>query len=982
MTLIEEKKKRIIEEMEAGRGSSEIFSYPVTLEPSFSLFNLRPQKASLIDNLVGRRKRPLPQMIKKADSKVSELNFISVNPSREDKNSLEAAEQFIISLPSSHPISFEIIGIDNRISFQFVVPENDSHAVCSQLRTYFPGADVGVLEEDALKSALPSRPTARVYRLKSSHFFPFSLVSDKALDPLGSLYGMLGNLKNGQLGALQVLFAPVAHDWQDNMSRASRNPYDQSSPFTDLPNLPKLVDRKIAKPLYAVSLRLIAANENLLSDMERFLKQFESADNGWEMVRGVYPYESIISRNTNVHGAILNLEETALLVHLPASDVIESIPAIHEAKKSYSVPEEYMKDGPVLGVNMHRGEKRDVYHSRYLPNQHVYSAGKSGYGKSNLILSSALQRICNNQGIGVVDPHGSLITQGILPRIPKERVNDVILFDAGDFDYPIAINPLAHSGTKIEKEHIRTDLLNFFEDLFEAPLGVSIMHTMTFALSTLLIRHDSTLFDLERLLIDRQWRKEIVDSLEDERMRSFWELEFPQLEKKGITTAILNKLSPLLLPDSTIAPMLRQRENKIDFRKIMDESRILLVNLSHGAIGKRNSQLLGKLLVSKLQIAAMMREGEGKCPDFYLYIDEFQHMVCPSMADILSGARKYGLHLWLANQMTGDIPDSILRHVFNASTLIFFATDSPSDQSVFEKTLLRRFAAEDIGRLKKGETFVKMVSSVFNMTTERVSDPPAMNYVDEIIFLSRERYAVRHTQTENIDRRKVTEEKTVPEIQSSPQVKAKDSNNTIPSPFLTPQEKSFLECVLQNPTLTVTGIYRNQNLSPYMGDKIKSILKDKGLIKEVTTHLGQGGRIAKFLLLAPSGFEALNIGFDEGKGGVLHRCWQSSIKFYAEAVGYEVRIEEPLTGSKETVDLGLSRKNMRIAVEISITTKPEHEVGNIRKCLEAGYTKVVLLLTEEDKLNEFLELSKKAFTEDEQQRITAGLVYDFCRFLS
>ena len=935
-----------------GQGSAFVYDYPVSLEPPFKPFSFRPEKRSLFDSLfqrIDKNVQSLPD-----NSRHGRLCFIRIKPSREDKYLLDIAEQFILALPVSSPIAFEIIGQGGRIKFQIASEENQAPAVISQVSSHFPGADV-YPEEDSLKDVLSTRAVARAYRLKNTHFLPLNV--NGSTDPYRTLFGCLANLDRGRVGAFQILFAPVTQNWPDNIYKASRNQYDPSqSPFFDIPKLPAIVDKKLSKILYAASIRMLATDEKLLVNMESFLKQADNGENGIIPVGGNYPVRSIIDRNTHVHGSILNSTELAYFLHLPAPDVLDSIYAIEQAAKSYPVHEENTLDGPVLGYNLHRGHKRIVRHSRHLPNQHMYIIGKSGHGKSYLILAIVTQRIERKEGVAVIDPHGALIRLGILPRIPKERKDDVVYFNAGDFNFPMALNPLAHGGTKLEKEHIRVDLLNFFEDLFEAPLGVNVQHCLNFCIISLLTRRDSTLLDMERLIVDKVWRKKLLQDIEDERIHLFWEHEFPQLEKRGITTAISNKLSPLILPDSVIAPMLSQRENKIDFLDIMNKSKILLINLSHGDIGKRNSQLLGKLLVSKLQIAAMMREGMESYPDYYLFIDEFQHMACPSMADILSGARKYGLHLGLANQMIGDIPDYILRNVFNASTLIAFATDSPNDQMIIEKNLSKKFKAEDIGQLKKGETFVKMVGNAFNMTTERVPDPPSLNFVDEIIALSREKFtAARTVAAEKRSRKSVV---------------------------LPASEKAFLECSFRNPTLSVTALYKKEGLSGYMGDKLKNALKDKGLIQEVMTHLGSKSRIAKFLLLTPESFNALDmeLGPESGKGGQLHRYWQSVIKYYAENNGYRVVVEEAIVDSKETVDLGLERDGKRTAIEISIITDAENEVNNIKKCLKAGYDKIIVLALEEGKVKSLEALAKKTFVAGELSKISFGLAYGFGGF--
>lgn len=963
MNAIENIRKNILDEMERGRGSGQIYGHPVSLEPPFKRFNHLPEEQSFFKKLFSRKDGNLT--FDNEGPAKGGLAFIKIAPSKEDRGSLEKTLQFLISLPSGDPIAFEIIGFDGKVNFQIAVRKTKSDILIAQLRTHFHGADVWAREKDLLDEAVSSHASARAYRLKASHFFPLGVAGNGSPDAYTTLLGGLGSLNDGQTGVYQILFAPVANNWQHNMRQASRSQLDPSqSPFIDLPNLPKIIDEKISKPLFAVGIRLLASNNSILDYMESFFRQFETIENGIERISGKYPVQSILDRNTFVHGAILNAEELSCFVHLPAQELLNSS-NVETSKAAFPVPDEFTGKGPVLGYNVCRGIRKTVCHSESLPNRHMYIIGKSGYGKSNLILQMVTQRIEAGDGVAIIDPHGSLVRQGILPRIPAGRINDVIYFNAGDFKYPMAVNPLAHGGTKLEREHIRTDLLNFFEDLFETGLGVTIQHTLNFGLITLLTRSDSTLLYLEKLIIDRNWREDFLKGIKDERILAFWELEYPSLEKRGIATAITNKLSPLILPDSTIAPMLCSRENRIDFLEIMNTKKIFLCNLSHGDIGKRNSQLLGKLLVSKLQIAAMMREGFGLRPDFYLYLDEFQHMACPGMADILSGARKYGLHLCLANQMIGDIPEYILRHVFNASTMVFFATDSPGDQALIEKNLSRKFRAEDIGQLKRGEALVKMANSAFNMATERIPEPPAINYSDEIIASSRARYTAAKAEGASYGTGKAGHK---------PSAQAQEKQ-----PELSLQEKAFLECVCHNPSLSVTAIYKRLGLSAYMGDKTKNALKENGIVSEITTHLGKGSRIAKFLILTPAGFKALGISPGEGKGGTLHRYWQKVISSYAEGKGYRVAIEEPIPGNKETVDIGLEKNGIRIAVEVSITTSPEHEEGNATKCLRAGYARVIVLFLEEAKLTEFKALLK-ALTEEEKAKVSSGLAYNFCSF--
>ena len=189
---------------------------------------------------------------------------------------------------------------------------------------------------------------------------------------------------------------------------------------------------------------------------------------------------------------------------------------------------------------------------------------------------------------------------------------------------------------------------------------------------------------------------------------------------------------------------------------------------------------------------------------------------------------------------------------------------------------------------------------------------------------------------------------------------------------------------MTHPTLSVTKIYMTLKLSGYMGDRLKKTLSDKGLLKEVSTHLGKGSRITKFLYVTEQGFKLLGIsyGSDNGKGGTLHRYWQSIIRMHAEGNGYQASIEESVSDTNETVDLGLHKDGKKIAIEISITTPAEHEVNNnITKCLKAGYHKIIVLALDESKMTEIQEYIKTVLSQDEQSIVTSGLVYDFYSFV-
>ncbi len=964
MGIINERRRLILKEMAAGQGSDRVFDRPVSLEPSFTPFNLQVRRSSFFESLLGQTNDRHSPIGDRAEKKTSPLGFIRIKPSREDKNGSETAEQFLLSLHANQPVAFEVIGENSRIGFQVVLSKELISRTVPLVRAQLPSADVS--EGKDLMGALS---VAKAYRLRGSAFFVLSQITDQSLDPLRMLFGPLSDLEQGRRGVFQVLFTPIVHDWPDNMRRASRSPYDSSqSPFGDLPGLPKLVDRKISKPLFAVSLRLGATDRDLLSAMEQFLKQFDNNETGLIAIPGTYPVESLQARNTFVHGSILNLTELASFVHLPTAETLDIVSAIGQAIKSYPVPEEFQSSGPILGMNTHRGINKLVKHSLKLSNGHLYACGAPGSGKSELLLYLLLQRIINGDGCGLLDPHGRLLENDLLPRIPKDRIKDVVLIDPADIAYPVALNPLQHDGSKIAKEQIRADLMDFLQLLFEDSFGVNIQHSLNFALLTLLQRKDATILDLERIIIDKNWRANFLENIQDERIHTFWDMEYPLMEKRGIVTALTNKLSILTAPDSIIAPLLSSPESKINFLDIMNQKKIFLANLGHGRIGKKNSQLLGKLILSQFSVSAMMRQKEKQYPDFHIFVDELHELLSQSCAYILSATRKYGLHIIGANQSPSDLPGDILRHILNAAVLVAFNTDYPPDQMILERSFSRKVKAEALGNLNRGETYVKMGTSVFDMKTVKVPNPPAVNWTNEIISESRARYS----RPENESHR-TTQSKSVNTESKTASVRQKEL-------FLSAQERLFLECLFQNPTLSVTSIYRNQKLSGYMGDKLKRMLKEKGLVEEMTTHLGSGSRIAKFLILTSKGFEALSPNLDSGKGGPMHRYWQSVIGLHAESTGYVAVIEELIPGTKESVDIGLRKDGNRLAVEISVTNRAEYELSNAIKCIGAEYSKLIFLFLDENKLKVFEELIRGHFTEEDLSKISIGLLYDFCRF--
>ncbi len=342
---------------------------------------------------------------------------------------------------------------------------------------------------------------------------------------------------------------------------------------------------------------------------------------------------------------------------------------------------------------------------------HVYVIGKTGMGKTTLLLNMILSDVFSKEGLAVIDPHGDLVEK-ILDYVPKERVEDVIYFNPADVKHPIALNPLEK--VKPERRHlVCSGLISVFKKIWPDFWGPRLEYLLRNSILTLLEFRNSTLADVNKLLSNKRFREEVIEKIKDPQLRSFWRDEFSRYSWKFQTEAIApiqNKVGQFLTTP-LIRNIICQKETKIDFRKVIDGKKILLVNLSKGKIGEDNSALLGSLIVTKLQLAAMSRidipERERK--DFYLYVDEFQNFVSfESFAEILSEARKYKLNLTLAHQYLGQLDEKLRRAIFgNVGTMIVFAVGS-EDALFLEKEFQPEFSKEDLMNQDKYHIYLKL----------------------------------------------------------------------------------------------------------------------------------------------------------------------------------------------------------------------------------------------------------------------------------
>jgi CxxC-x17-CxxC domain-containing protein len=382
--------------------------------------------------------------------------------------------------------------------------------------------------------------------------------------------------------------------------------------------------------------------------------------------------------------------------------------------------------------------------------RHMYFIGKTGMGKSTVLENMIIQDILNNKGVAVIDPHGDLVEK-VIDFIPQHRINDVIYFNPSDLNFPIAFNVL--ETVNIEQRHlVVSGLIGVFKKIWADSWGPRLEYVLHHAISALLEYPGSTLLGIMRMLTDKDFRKRVIEKISDPVVKAFWVDEYSKYPDRFQAEAIApiqNKVGRFL-SSALIRNILGQVKSSFSMRDIMDNEKILLLNLSKGRVGEDNSALLGAMMITNIQLAAMSRidTPEEERKDFYLYVDEFQNFATESFANILSEARKYRLNLIVAHQYIEQVEESVQAAIFgNVGTIVAFRIGA-ADAETMEKEFFPTFTQEDLVNLDKFQVYLKLM--IDGVTSEAFSAntlPPVplpeghINAREKIINVSRERYA-------------------------------------------------------------------------------------------------------------------------------------------------------------------------------------------------------------------------------------------------
>ncbi|MFZ2832094.1 MAG: TraM recognition domain-containing protein, partial [Minisyncoccia bacterium] len=494
----------------------------------------------------------------------------------------------------------------------------------------------------------------------------------------------------------------------------------------------KNISEKIASPIVDTNIRIVASAdtavraESMLNELESAFNQFAKPQansihwkretKGSSLMEAVYRYTfRIFSEKESFP---LNLKELATMFHFPVTSV--SSPELKEAKSGVApAPVDTPSQGILLGKNIYHNKETMVRMGREDRVRHMYVIGQTGTGKTSILKNMIIQDIKNGDGVCFIDPHGSDV-QDILSLIPPERVDDVIYFDPAYTARPMGLNMLEYDERYPEqKTFVVNEMMNIFNQLFDMKVGGGAMFELYFRNAAALVMEDtasgSTLLEITRVLSDKAFRDMKLAKCKNPIILQFWASAEKTTGDQGLANFvpyISSKFDPFI-SNEIMRPVVLQQKSVLNFRQIMDEKKILLVNLSKGRLGDINANLIGLVLVGKITMAALSRVdmfGSGQKPnDFYLYIDEFQNVTTPSIATILSEARKYRLSLNVAHQYIAQLSEEIKNAVFgNVGSIAAFRV-GPEDAEFLEKKFAPTFTAQDITKLDNYNAYMNML---------------------------------------------------------------------------------------------------------------------------------------------------------------------------------------------------------------------------------------------------------------------------------
>lgn len=625
--------------------------------------------------------------------------------------------------------TFEIVGTPEDIRFYISVPAKLRDYVEKQIHGAYPGAEIKEVPEYNIFSE-NGKIAFSTLKLKNSSYFPIKVYKDLPTDPLSGITSALAKMQPGEGAVIQYLISPAGSKWKkagksyiSKVKKRESNP-EQAKYSVDAKTL-ESIDNKCSKPGFNTTIRIVVcANDKLtarmhLDNIKGTFEQFASDQNSFKkprhflkkafMIDFIYRYQSMFGRPT-----VLSSEELATVFHFPNKS-IETPHIFWLNAKRAPAPAQIPHSGLYLGKSIFRGVERPIYMDDDDRRRHMYIIGKTGVGKSELLTEMIMQDIRNGKGVCFIDPHDTI--EKILEMIPPERAEDVIYFDPSNTDRPMGLNML-EAQTEDQKHYVVTSIIGLMYKLFDPHqtgiIGPRFEHAIRNAMLTVMSEPGNTFVEVVRVLTDSAFVQQLLPKVQDPIVRRYWTDQIAQtadFHKSEVLDYIVSKFGRFVT-NKMIRNIIGQSKSAFNIREVMDQGKILLINLAKGRIGEENSNFLGLIIVPKILIAAMSRQDiprEEDRKDFYLYVDEFQNFATPDFAQILSEARKYRLNLTVANQFIGQMEEEVKNAIFgNVGTIVSFRV-GVSDANYLQHEFQPLFNEADLINIERFNGYVKTI---------------------------------------------------------------------------------------------------------------------------------------------------------------------------------------------------------------------------------------------------------------------------------
>jgi len=689
----------------------------------------------------------LVMWLKYKDREERSLDYVTLQVvvPRDNEVKIDAAEQMFSALsslyksgwfsflkPQTH-VSFEIVAKPGDITFYVSVPRSLRDMLEKLIYGAYSGADIAIVEEYSIFSETGKVAFASL-RLKQPDYFPIRNFRELPTDPLSSITSILSKMQEGEGAVLQVIISPEGGKWkkrgQSFVSHIKKQESDpEKAKFSYDPKTLEAIIGKCTKAGFKTVIRMVVSShtdesakmhlDNLISSFSQFSSDqnnFTKAKHLFKklfMVDFIYRYFPVVDLPRFKQTSILSSDELATLFHFPNKSV--ETPNLHWLNAKRAAPSALIPTtGLFIGNSNYRGVRRPICLGRDDRRRHIYTIGKTGVGKSEFLTSLILQDIRNGEGVCFIDPHDTI--EKLLPMIPPSRAEDVVYFDPSDTDRPMGLNML-EATTEEQKHFVATSIVGLMYKLYDPMktgiIGPRFEHAVRNAMLTVMAEPGNTFIEIVRVLTDSSFVQQLLPKVQDPIIRRYWTDQIAQtadFHKSEVLDYIVSKFGRFVT-NKLMRNIIGQSKSSFDFRKVMDEGKILLINLAKGKIGEENSNFLGLILIPKILIAAMSRQDvpEDKRRDFYLYVDEFQNFATPDFAQILSEARKYRLNLTVANQFIGQMEEEVKNAIFgNVGTLAAFrvgVTDANYLQHEFQPV----FSESDLINIERYNAYMKTV---------------------------------------------------------------------------------------------------------------------------------------------------------------------------------------------------------------------------------------------------------------------------------